>query len=55
MTQERLSEAISKDASFLDQVEIPNICRAISLDTLLDIAVTLNVSPYKLLNFDDDI
>lgn len=55
MTQERLSEAIGKDTSFLGQVEAPNICRAISLDTLFDIATILNISPYKLLDFDDDI
>ncbi len=55
LTQERLSEAISKDTPFLGQVEAPNICRAISLDTLFYIAATLNVPPYKLLDFDDDI
>ena len=54
MTQEKLAEAIGKDTSFLGQVEAPNICRAISLDTLFDIADILKVSPYKFLDFEDD-
>lgn len=54
MTQEKLAEAIGKDTSFLGQVEAPNICRAISLDTLFDISTVLNISPKKFLDFEED-
>lgn len=55
MTQEKLAEAIEKDTSFLGQVEAPNICRAISLDTLFDIATVLSIKPNKFLDFEEDI
>lgn len=54
ITQEQLAEKINKSLSFLGEVEAPNICRAISLDTLFDIAAALNVPSYKFLDFDDD-
>ena len=53
-TQEQFAEKIDKNVSFLGSVEAPNIDRAISLDTLFDIADVLEVPAYKLLNFDDD-
>ena len=55
LTQEKLAEKLEKDTSFIGQVEAPNICRAISLDTLFDIATVLNISPYKFLDFENDI
>lgn len=53
-TQEQFAEKIGKNLSFIGQVEAPNICRAISMDTLFDIAEVLEISPHKLLNFEDD-
>ena len=53
-TQEALAERIDKDISFLGAVEAPNINRAVSLDTLFDIAEVLEVSPHKFLQTDDD-
>ena len=52
-TQEELAERIGKSTSFIGAVEAPNINRTISLDTLFDIAEVLEISPYKLLKFDD--
>lgn len=54
LTQENLSEKIGKNISFLGQVEAPNLVRAISLDTLFDIAEELEIPPQKLLDFEDD-
>lgn len=53
LTQEQLAEKIDKAPAFIGHVEAPNICKAISLDTLFDIASTLNVPAYKFLRFDD--
>ena len=53
VTQEQLAERISKSAAFIGHVEAPNINKAISLDTLFDIARVLNVPAYKFLDFDD--
>ncbi len=53
MTQEELAEAIGKNASFIGQVEAPNMSVAISLDTLFDIANVLSVPPHKFLDFED--
>lgn len=54
LTQEQLAEAIDRTPAFIGHVEAPNICKAISLDTLFDIATALDVSPYKFLIFEDD-
>ena len=48
-TQEQLAEKINKSTAFLGAVKAPNIDRAISLDTLFDIAEVLGVPPYKFL------
>ncbi len=53
LTQENLAEKVGKNVSYIGQVEAPNIIRAISLDTLFDIAEALNISPMKLLDFED--
>lgn len=53
LTQEELAERIDKSTSFIGAVEAPNINRTISIDTLFDIAEVLEISPYKLLKFDD--
>ncbi len=54
MTQEQLAEAIDRTPAFIGHVEAPNISKAISLDTLFDIATTLDVPPYKFLIFEED-
>ncbi|MBQ8780297.1 MAG: helix-turn-helix transcriptional regulator [Oscillospiraceae bacterium] len=48
-TQDQLAEKINKSTAFLGAVEAPNIDRAISLDTLFDIAAVLEVPAYKFL------
>lgn len=53
LTQEQLAELIDKAPAFIGHVEAPNINKAISLDTLFDIAAVLHVPAYKFLVFDD--
>lgn len=53
LTQEQLAEILDCGVSFIGQIEAPNIYKAISLDTLFRIAKALEISPYKLLKFDD--
>lgn len=53
LTQEQLAEKINCSPAFIGHVESPNIQKAISMDTLFDIAATLDVPDYKFLNFDD--
>jgi len=52
LTQEQLAEKMNVDTSFIGQIEAPNIIKAISLDTLFRISKTLDVPPYKFLQFD---
>ena len=54
LTQEELAEKIDRNSAFIGHVEAPNISKAISSDTLFDIASVLDVPPYKFLMFDDD-
>lgn len=54
LTQEMLAEQIGVSAAFIGHVETPNINKAISLDTLFDIAAALDVPPQKFLMFDDE-
>ena len=54
LTQEMLAEQIGVSAAFIGHVEAPNINKAISLDTLFDIAAALDVPPPKFLRFDDE-
>lgn len=51
LTQEQLAEKIDKNAAFIGHVEAPNISKAISLDTLFDIANVLEIPPSKFLDF----
>lgn len=53
LTQEQLAEQLEKSPAFIGHVEAPNIQKAISLDTLLDVAKVLEVPAYKFLMFDD--
>lgn len=53
LTQEQLAEKINCSPAFIGHVEAPNIQKAISMDTLFDIAAALDIPAYKFLNFDD--
>ena len=53
LTQEELAEKIDRTPAFIGHVEAPNIQKAISLDTLFDIAAVLDVSAYKFLIFEN--
>ena len=53
LTQEQLAEKLELSPCLLGHVEAPNINKAVSLDTLFDIAVALDVPPYKFLTFDE--
>ena len=53
LTQEQLAERRELSPAFIGHVEAPNINKAVSLDTLFDIAVALDVPPYKFLTFDE--
>ena len=49
-TQEQLAEKIDRTPAFIGHVEAPNINKAISLDTLFDIASVLYVPAYNFLD-----
>lgn len=53
LTQEELAEQVGLTPAFIGHLEAPNITKALSLDTLFDIASALHVSPSKFLSFDD--
>ena len=53
LTQEQLAEKIDKEPAFIGHVEAPNVSKAVSLDTLFDIADVLEVPAHKFLLFDD--
>ena len=48
LTQEELAEQVG-----IGHLEAPNISKALSLDTLFDIAAVLDVAPQKFLTFED--
>ena len=54
LTQEQLAERIDRTPAFIGHVEAPNICKAVSLDTLFDIAKALDVPAYKFLIFEEE-
>ena len=53
LTQEQLAEKIDKAPAFIGHVELSNVSKAVSLDTLFDIADVLEVPAHKFLLFDD--
>ena len=53
LTQEELAEKIDKSAAFIGHVEAPNVDKAISLDTLFDIAAVLEIPVHKFLMFEE--
>ena len=54
MTQEQLAERIDRTPAFIGHVEAPNISKAVSLDTLFDIARVLDIPVYKFLKFEEE-
>lgn len=54
LTQEELAEKVDLTPAFVGHLEAPNIAKALSLDTLFDIAAVLDIPPYKFLMFDID-
>ena len=54
LTQEQLAEKVERTPAFIGHIEAPNIRKAVSLDTLFDIAGGhLDVPAYRFLMFDD--
>ena len=53
LTQEQLAEEIDRTPAFIGHVEAPNITKAVSLDTLFDIAKALDVPAYKFFIFEE--
>ncbi len=53
-TQEQLAEKIGRTPAFIGHVEAPNINKAVSLDTLFDIATALEIPVHKFLMFEDE-
>ena len=53
LTQEELAEQVGLIPAYIGHLEAPNISKALSLDTLFDIAAVLDVSPQKFLAFED--
>ena len=47
LTQEELAEQVGLTPAYIGHLEAPNISKALSLDTLFDIAAVLDVSPQK--------
>ena len=54
LTQEGLTEQVGLALAFIGHLEVPNITKALSMDTLFDIATGLEVSLHKFLIFEDD-
>ena len=46
LTQEELAEQVGVTPAFIGHLEAPNISKALSLDTLFDIATVLEVPPH---------
>ena len=55
ITQEQLAEKLGLSAAFIGHVEAPNINKAISLDTLFDIADTLDIPVHRFLMFEEGL
>ena len=53
LTQEELAEQVGLTPAYIGHLEAPNISKALSLDTLFDIASALDVAPQKFLSFED--
>ena len=51
LPQEELAEQAGVSPAFIGHLEAPNISKALSLDTLFDIAAVFGVPPHKFLCF----
>lgn len=54
LTQEELAEQVDRTPAFIGHLEAPNIIKALSMDTLFDIAAVLDIPPHKFLIFESD-
>ena len=54
LTQEELAEKAGLTPAFVGHLEAPNISKALSLDTLFQIADILDIPAYKFLIFDEN-
>lgn len=54
LTQEQLAELVGLSPAYIGHIEAPNIQKAVSMDTLFDIASALGVPAYKFLVFEDN-
>ena len=54
LTQEELAEKAGLTPAFVGHLEAPNISKALSLDTLFQIAEILDIPAYKFLVFDEN-
>lgn len=55
LTQEELAERVGLTPAFIGHIEAPNISKAISMDTLFDIATLLEIPPSRFLLFEDEL
>ena len=53
LTQEELAEQVGLTPAYIGHLEAPNISKALSLDTLFDIADALHVEAQKFLVFEE--
>ena len=53
LTQEELAERVGRTPAFIGHIEAPNIIKAVSLDTLFDIADVLDVPAWRFLTFEE--
>lgn len=54
LTQEQLAELVGLSPAYIGHIEAPNVQKAVSLDTLFDIAAALDVPAYKFLVFEEE-
>ena len=52
-TQEELAEQAGLTPAFVGHLEAPNIVKALSLDTLFDIAAVLDIPPHRFFLFEE--
>lgn len=53
LTQEELAEQVGLTPAYIGHLEAPNISKALSLDTLFDIADVLHIDPQEFLSFEE--
>ena len=53
LTQEEIAEQAGLTPAFVGHLEAPNIVKALSLDTLFDIAAVLDIPPHRFFLFEE--